>query len=531
MAYAQLHWITEISDDALFMKNFIMNHSMRLSMFNDYSKMKLLSIADTRFASWIIMFKRFKVVKRGLQDMVLSDRWSLYREDDVGKAQFVKEKVLDDLWWDKIDFILDFTGPIYKMIRVTDTDTPCLHLVYDMWDTMIEKVKQTIYRHESKRDNEESPFYEVVHKILVDRWNNSNTPLQCLAHSLVPRSPGMCCYREEGGCDIRLSAHLLKFCSNTDLKNILLHEMIHAYLYVTSKKKDRSYHGPRFTTMMNGINSSTETDPWRPLGGYNITSSHDIRKEADCNRVQRWICKSCGDSFEGSKNSEPNDCIENVSHGDSCGNSSCQWHKHKMVCSGRYEKTTDKSGNQGRRKVSKDAQESQGDESKGSSRPKRQVRRKSKDAGQMKDASNIKKLTTIDDSPTSSGIKSPRKKRKAVTLKTEGNPLSLKIPKRPRRPSFKEKIDYPVKENFRKRMKNITIEDQYFAFYGDEESDKDIEPLINKRTERRKTEKLSEIKAEAVDVVCFIQNGENSKQDTALAGSTKHNVVCILDDD
>ncbi|XP_020257986.1 uncharacterized protein LOC109834387 [Asparagus officinalis] len=74
MTYAQLHWITEISDDALFIKNFIMNHYMRLSMFNDYSKMKLLSIADTRFASWIIMLKMFKVIKRGLQDMVLSDR-------------------------------------------------------------------------------------------------------------------------------------------------------------------------------------------------------------------------------------------------------------------------------------------------------------------------------------------------------------------------------------------------------------------------------------------------------------------------
>ena len=131
--------------------------------------MKLLTIAETRFASWIIMLKRFKVVKRALQDMVLSDRWSLYREDDVGKAQFVKEKVLDDLWWDKIDYILDFTGPIYDMIRVTDTDTPCLHLVYDMWDTMIEKVKFVIYRNRGRRDNEQSSFYEVIHKILVDR--------------------------------------------------------------------------------------------------------------------------------------------------------------------------------------------------------------------------------------------------------------------------------------------------------------------------------------------------------------------------
>jgi len=73
VVYAQCNWITEVSNDALIMKNFIMNHSMKLAMFNDYSKMKLLAVADTRFASWIIMLKRFKLIKRNLQDLVLSD--------------------------------------------------------------------------------------------------------------------------------------------------------------------------------------------------------------------------------------------------------------------------------------------------------------------------------------------------------------------------------------------------------------------------------------------------------------------------
>ena len=103
--------------------------------------------------------------------MVLSDWWSLYRDDDLEKAQFVKEKVLDDFWRDNIDYILAFTDPIYDMIWVTDTDKPSLHLVYDMWETMIEKVKVAIYRHEGKRENEQSSFYDVVHKILEDRWN------------------------------------------------------------------------------------------------------------------------------------------------------------------------------------------------------------------------------------------------------------------------------------------------------------------------------------------------------------------------
>ena len=97
------------------------------------------------------------------------------------------DKLLDDFWWDQVDYILSFTAPFFDLIRVFDTDRLSLHLVYDMWDTMIEKVKIVIYKHEGKRLEDESTFYNVVHQILVDRWNKNNTPLHCLAHSLNPR--------------------------------------------------------------------------------------------------------------------------------------------------------------------------------------------------------------------------------------------------------------------------------------------------------------------------------------------------------
>ncbi|XP_075665559.1 uncharacterized protein LOC142635253 [Castanea sativa] len=92
----------------------------------------LIEVADTRFASVVIMLKRLKLIKRCLQAMAISEQWASYREDDVGKAQKVKEMILSDLWWDKVDYILEFTAPIYDMIRVADTDKPCLHLVYEM---------------------------------------------------------------------------------------------------------------------------------------------------------------------------------------------------------------------------------------------------------------------------------------------------------------------------------------------------------------------------------------------------------------
>ncbi|XP_028075050.1 uncharacterized protein LOC114277358 isoform X2 [Camellia sinensis] len=180
VTYEECSWISDIAGDGLMIKNFISNYSMRLAMYNEFVSLKLLSVAETRFASTIVMLKRLKPIKRGLQAMIISDKWNCYREDDVGKAKFVKEKILDDVWWDYIDYILSFTGPIYDMLRACDTGKPCLHLVYDMWDSMIEKVKMSIYRHEGKRIDEESTFYNVVHQILVDRWNKNNTPLHCI---------------------------------------------------------------------------------------------------------------------------------------------------------------------------------------------------------------------------------------------------------------------------------------------------------------------------------------------------------------
>ncbi|EOA38261.1 hypothetical protein CARUB_v10009748mg [Capsella rubella] len=118
--------------------------------------------------------------------MVISEEWSTYRDDDVEKANFVKSKLLNDNSWDKVSYIIDFTRPIYDMIRFCDTDKPCLHLVYEMWDSMIERVKFEIYKKEEREMSDFSVFYDVVYEILVARWAKNNTPLHCLAHSLNP---------------------------------------------------------------------------------------------------------------------------------------------------------------------------------------------------------------------------------------------------------------------------------------------------------------------------------------------------------
>ena len=56
-----------------------------------------------------------------------------------------------------------------------------------MWDSMIEKVNATIYRHEGLENDKYSSFWSVVYDILIDRWTKNCTPLHCLAHSLNPK--------------------------------------------------------------------------------------------------------------------------------------------------------------------------------------------------------------------------------------------------------------------------------------------------------------------------------------------------------
>jgi hypothetical protein len=95
--------------------------------------------------------------------------------------------VLNDVWWGKVEFILKITTPIHDMIRLADTDLPCLHLIYEMWDSMIEQVKKEIYQCEGKEPDEVSDFYSVIHNILIARWTKGNNALHCLAHFLNPR--------------------------------------------------------------------------------------------------------------------------------------------------------------------------------------------------------------------------------------------------------------------------------------------------------------------------------------------------------
>eukprot|EP00057_Strongylocentrotus_purpuratus_P032215 XP_786958.1 PREDICTED: uncharacterized protein LOC581887 [Strongylocentrotus purpuratus] len=93
---------------------------------------------------------------------------------------------------------------------------------------------------------------------------------------------GVCCYEGYGGlCSVRLSQPLLKLRPRKDLVETLLHEMIHAYLFVTQNNKDHDGHGPEFCKHMDRINTAT---------GTHISIYHTFHDEVDSYRQHWWRC-------------------------------------------------------------------------------------------------------------------------------------------------------------------------------------------------------------------------------------------------
>ncbi|KAI8076512.1 SprT-like family-domain-containing protein [Gilbertella persicaria] len=103
----------------------------------------------------------------------------------------------------------------------------------------------------------------------------------------MTRCAGTCTFKGGNHCIITMSEPLLKFRPKNDMINTLLHEMIHALLFITQKNTDRDGHGPMFIAEANRINT---------LANTNITIYHDFHDEVDYYLTHIWKCDGvCAD--------------------------------------------------------------------------------------------------------------------------------------------------------------------------------------------------------------------------------------------
>ena len=65
------------------------------------------------------------------------------------------------------------------MLRFCDTNQPVIGEVYEQMDTMLGKINDILAN--------DPIVYDLIHKMVVERWDKMNIPLHCLAYILVPK--------------------------------------------------------------------------------------------------------------------------------------------------------------------------------------------------------------------------------------------------------------------------------------------------------------------------------------------------------
>jgi hypothetical protein len=90
------------------------------------------------------------------------------------------DTVLDGHFWKHVQYILQFTKPIYIMIRFADTNRLVIGEVYEQMENMLGQIKDIV-------QSKDVILYDHIHKLVVKRWDNLNVPLHALAYVLTPK--------------------------------------------------------------------------------------------------------------------------------------------------------------------------------------------------------------------------------------------------------------------------------------------------------------------------------------------------------
>ncbi|KAG5557527.1 hypothetical protein RHGRI_007684 [Rhododendron griersonianum] len=124
---------------------------------------------------------RLEKVRSALVSMVLSSQWGNLRRSSSApeEQENVRDTIMNDDFWRKAKRILQITKPIYRMPRFSDTDKAVIGEVYEQMDTTLGQIKDIL--------SNDLVVYNLIHTLVVARWDRMNIPLHCLAYVLVPR--------------------------------------------------------------------------------------------------------------------------------------------------------------------------------------------------------------------------------------------------------------------------------------------------------------------------------------------------------
>lgn len=178
---ASLSFVAETYTKGKDVVRYIKNHSSSQALFKSFSQLQLLKAKKTRFGHHYIVVQRLVNVRAALVSMALSSQWENLRRSssDPDKHDAVQETVMNDDFWRKAKRVLRITKPIYRMLRFCDSDKAVIGEVYEQMDTMLGQIKDIL--------STDQVVYNLIHKLVVERWDKMNIPLHCLAYVLVPK--------------------------------------------------------------------------------------------------------------------------------------------------------------------------------------------------------------------------------------------------------------------------------------------------------------------------------------------------------
>ncbi|XP_037469586.1 uncharacterized protein LOC119341840 [Triticum dicoccoides] len=180
-------WMVDTYQTGKAIVKFFRNHQHFQDLFRHNSKLDLLKVSKTRFASHYIVLKRLMDVREALTTTIVTSKWKeLVKACDVqtrAAANAIAQNIIDETFWDEIKIILDITKPLYMVIKFSDGEGPKSGDIYERMDNMLGEMQEVMTR----EDNPHKDDWSKVNEIILYRWGKMNWHFHCLAFALSPK--------------------------------------------------------------------------------------------------------------------------------------------------------------------------------------------------------------------------------------------------------------------------------------------------------------------------------------------------------
>ena len=121
--------------------------------------------------------------KASIRAVMCNSEWENSRLSKESKAKELEEIILTNAFWEGAVKVLKICEPIVDMLRMVDSDTPCMGFVYEGMD----RCKEAIAKSFNNVENEYMEIWEVID----ERWKMLHSPLHAAACYLDPRLFGI----------------------------------------------------------------------------------------------------------------------------------------------------------------------------------------------------------------------------------------------------------------------------------------------------------------------------------------------------